>query len=284
MTNSFLDLKLSKSNKCFGGLQNVYTHFSSVTNCEMTFSVFFPENYEDKDVSVLFFLSGLTCTHENFMTKAGSQNYANEFNMVVVASDTSPRGVKVDGDDDSWDFGTGAGFYLDATNPPFDKNYNMYSYIVEELYQAVFHNFSLDGAKVGVSGHSMGGHGAITIALKNPDLFQSISAFSPILRPSNYPWGIKAFSNYLGDDKGLWEDYDSSKLIQRSSDPKPILIDQGLADEFLDSELGTDEFEQIATQLEYPLIMRRQEGYDHSYFFIASFLRDHFEWHKNQLK
>ncbi|PCJ19541.1 MAG: S-formylglutathione hydrolase [Candidatus Cloacimonadota bacterium] len=284
MSKSYLDIIKIKSNKCFNGKQNVYKHFSKSTDCEMTFSVYFPNNYENKNVSVLFFLSGLTCTHENFISKAGSQALADELNLVIVAPDTSPRGVKIDGDDESWDFGTGAGFYLNSKAKVWSKNYNMYDYIVNDLYETIFYNFNLKDSKAGILGHSMGGHGAIMIALKNPDKFQSISAFSPILCPSKYPWGIKAFSNYLGDNKDDWAEYDSSILITKSKEKRAILIDQGLDDEFYKTELGTDDFEQIANQIEYPITLRRHEGYDHSYYFISSFLKDHFEWHKNQLR
>ncbi|MCJ8347581.1 S-formylglutathione hydrolase, partial [bacterium] len=238
MSKSYLDLTQIKSNKCFSGSQNVYSHYSSSTDCEMVFSVYFPKDYQNKKVSVLFFLSGLTCTHENFVNKAGSQALADELNLVIVAPDTSPRGIKIDGDDESWDFGTGAGFYLDASEDSWAKHYNMYSYVVKDLYEAVFHNFSLEDCKVGVLGHSMGGHGAISIALKNPDKFHSVSAFSPILCPAKYPWGIKAFSNYLGSDQESWKNYDSSQLLASCSDKMAILIDQGLDDEFYKSELG----------------------------------------------
>ena len=278
-------LEVVSQTKCFAGTVGFYKHRSTTTNCEMSFSVFEPEG--KGPFPVLTWLSGLTCTEENFQIKSGIHRLAAEHGFMVISPDTSPRGCAIEGEDDSWDFGTGAGFYLDATQSPWDKNYRMYSYVIDDFQQAIFANFQGDRERQGIFGHSMGGHGAITIALKNPELFKSISAFSPICAPSDCPWGQKALGNYLGSNHGQWAAYDSSKLIAALDDARnrpEILVDQGLADNFLENELHPHLLEQAAAKSGYPLTVRRQEGYDHSYYFIATFLQDHIEHHAKFLR
>jgi S-formylglutathione hydrolase len=277
-------LEKQSSNKCFGGQQDVYLHRSLVCGVPMKFSVFLPWDAASRNLPVLFWLSGLTCTHENFVIKSGFQRLAAESEIIVVCPDTSPRGAEVPGEEDSWDFGTGAGFYVDALQSPFDQNYKMYSYIVDELFNTVHENFSTDRGKVGIFGHSMGGHGALVLGLRNPQKFHSISAFSPICAPTSCPWGIKAFEGYLGSDKSLWLDYDSTQIIQNGIHPTPLLIDQGLEDEFLEEQLGLNQLEEVCRVRDMPLTLRRHPGYDHSYYFIATFLQDHFAWHEKQWK
>lgn len=279
------NLKQLSDNKIFDGHQIQYQNKSDVLKCQMQFSVFLPPQAEVEPVPVLYWLSGLTCTDQNFVTKAGAQQYAAEFGIAIVCPDTSPRGDDVPDDaEGAWDFGLGAGFYLNATQQPWAKNYRMYDYIVHELTDVVNANFAVDPERQSIFGHSMGGHGALTIGLKNPDQYRSISAFSPIVAPTKCPWGEKAFSNYLGEDKSLWSQYDSCELVKKAEQHLPILIDQGEADNFLEEQLLTDEIIQAAEQVEYPMQVRFQSGYDHSYFFIASFVRDHIEFHAEFLK
>ncbi|AJQ96223.1 S-formylglutathione hydrolase [Gynuella sunshinyii] len=280
-----MTLELISSNKSFGGWLKRFSHASTVLSCEMRFSVYLPPQVEDgTKVPVLYWLSGLTCTDENFMQKAGAQQLAAELGLAIVAPDTSPRGEGVaDAPDGAYDLGLGAGFYVNATQPPWNTHYQMYDYIVSELPAIIEAHFSING-KVAISGHSMGGHGALMIALRNPDKFVSVSAFSPISHPSNCPWGEKALSAYLGNDKSLWQTYDASVLMQQATAFLPTLVDQGDADEFLPHQLQPEALEQAAKISGYPLELRRQPGYDHSYYFIASFIADHLRFHARHLQ
>lgn len=268
------------SYRCFGGQQMRYSHASGALDCEMTFSIFLPPQAQEGPVPVVYWLSGLTCTDENFVNKAGAQRYAAELGLAIVAPDTSPRGDDVPDDPDSaYDFGLGAGFYVNATQQPWSRHYRMYDYIVDELPALIEKSFPVDTARSGISGHSMGGHGALTIALKNPQRFKSVTAFSPICSPLNCPWGEKALGNYLGPDRDSWQDYDTTALIARSEEQLPVLVDQGTADNFLVEQLKTPLLEQACQDAGYPMTIRMQDGYDHSYFFIASFIGDHLAFH-----
>lgn len=268
------------SNKSFDGQQLRYRHRSDVLNCDMTFSIYLPPAAESTRVPVLYWLSGLTCTDENFVTKAGVQRYASELGVAIVAPDTSPRGEGVPDDPNGdWDFGLGAGFYVNATQEPWDQHYRMYDYIVDELPALINDNFSVDGDRAGIFGHSMGGHGALVIALRNPDRYRSVSAFAPISSPMRCSWGEKALSRYLGDDQEVWREYDATELLLQAKDHVPMLIDQGEADDFLKPQLKPQFLEQAAASAGYPLQLRMQAGYDHSYFFIASFIEQHIRFH-----
>ncbi len=279
-------IKEVATNKIFGGWQRRFQHYSSVLNCDMVFSIYLPPNYDEQankqKTPVLFWLSGLTCNDQNFVTKAGAQRYAAEYNIAIVAPDTSPRGESVP-DDDAWDFAQGAGFYLNATQEPWSQHFQMYDYIVDELPSLIAENFSIYTNKIGIFGHSMGGHGAITIALKNPEKFTSVSAFSPICSPINCPWGKKAFTHYLGEDQSRWSHYDSCELITAATDRLPLLVDQGEEDEFLQEQLKPELLLQACNKYNHPLNLRRHQGYDHSYYFIASFIGDHIHHHAQAL-
>ena len=270
-------------NKCFGGTQIRCKHFSSTVICEMTFSVFLPEhvpNGADVKLPVIYWLSGLTCTDENFVQKAGAQKLASELGVIIVTPDTSPRGEGVPDDADAaYDFGLGAGFYLNATQEPWKKHYQMYDYVVEELPSIINGEFPADGKLQSIMGHSMGGHGAISIALKNPNKYKCASAFAPIVSPMNCPWGVKAFKNYLGDDKSKWADYDSVELMKKAIQPIPMLVDQGSADQFLEEQLKPSLLVEVANRTGYPLRYSQIDGYDHSYFFISSFIEKHLHFH-----
>lgn len=270
--------------RCFGGIQGVYRHQSSCAGTPMQFSVFVPSAAAHQSCPVLWFLSGLTCTQENFTVKAGAQRHAERHGMVLVAPDTSPRGAGIEGEDESYDFGTGAGFYLDAERPPWNRNYRMYSYITEELRQLVCENFPIEPSRQGISGHSMGGHGALTIGLKNPQLYRSISAFSPICSPTRCPWGQKALTGYLGADESAWKHHDAVELIRQGHRSDDILVDQGTADNFLHEQLKPELLASVSADCGQPLRLRMQDGYDHSYFFIASFIEDHIAFHDARLK
>ncbi len=273
------------ANQCFGGKQLRFEHASSTLNCTMNFSIFLPPQAEHAKVPVLYYLSGLTCTDENVVQKAGTQRYAAEHGIAIVAPDTSPRGEGVPDDADaSWDFGLGAGFYCDATEEPWKKHYQMYSYIVNELPTLININFSVDGNRQSITGHSMGGHGALTIAFKNPGKFKSVSAFAPICSPLNCPWGEKALSNYIGNNRDVWKNYDSCELIKTATEKLPVLIDQGGADNFLAEQLKPELLQAASIAANYPITQRLQAGYDHSYFFIASFIADHIAFHAAYLK
>lgn len=275
-------LQLLSANKMFGGWQKRYQHRSQVLSCDMLFSVYLPPQAEQGPVPVLYWLSGLTCNDQNFVTKAGAQRYAAEQGVALIAPDTSPRGDDVP-DEDTWDFASGAGFYLNATEPPWSKHYRMYDYIVKELPALVNSSQPVDPACCGIFGHSMGGHGALTIALKNPDQFRSVSAFSPICSPLQCPWGEKALGNYLGADKSTWQDYDSCALIAKGASTMPLLVDQGDADDFIQEQLKPELLQMACEQYGQPLTLRMQPGYDHSYFFISSFIGDHIKHHAEQL-
>lgn len=279
-------MKTVSSVKSFGGVQSVYSHASNVCQCDMQFAVFAPpqEKHGNGPLPVLYWLSGLTCTEENFITKAGAQRIAAELGLVIVAPDTSPRGTSVPDDPEgAYDFGLGAGFYLDATEAPWSQHYKMYAYITEELPALVEEEFPVDPARTGIFGHSMGGHGALTIHLKNPDKFKTCSAFSPIVAPTQAPWGQKAFSNYLGKDEPGWAKYDATELVQQNPSSAEILIDQGAADNFLEEQLKPELFAAACQSAGQKLTLRMQDGYDHSYYFIASFIEDHLRWHAARL-
>ncbi|MBT8422250.1 MAG: S-formylglutathione hydrolase [Gammaproteobacteria bacterium] len=272
------------ANRIFYGSQEVWTHASAACACDMTFGIFLPPQAADTKVPVLYWLSGLTCTHENFVTKAGAQRVAAELGIAIVMPDTSPRGVDLPGEDDSYDFGSGAGFYLNATQSPWAQHYRMYDYVVDELPALVNEHFPVDGGRVSISGHSMGGHGALTIALKNPQRYRSVSAFSPIVAPTRCPWGQKAFAGYLGDDKSAWQQYDATELVQQQTFPGEILIDQGSQDEFLREQLKPELFQRACRDAGQPLQLRMQDGYDHSYYFIATFIEEHLRFHAQALR
>ncbi len=272
-------LILNSEYKCFGGKVGFYRHVSSTCNGEMRFAVYQPPQAAQTLVPVLYFLSGLTCTEETFMIKAGAQRYAAKYGLMLVAPDTSPRNTGIPGEDDDWDFGTGAGFYLDATREPWASHYQMYSYVVHELPALVAKHFPINPDRQGIFGHSMGGHGALVCALRNPQQYQSVSAFAPIVAPMRCPWGQKAFKGYLDNDPESWRVYDACELITRLGYHSPILIDQGTADKFLNEQLQPELFEQACTAVNQPLNLRYQEGYDHSYYFISSFIEDHIRHH-----
>lgn len=278
-------MKLTKVSEqlCFGGKQIRFTHTSTVLNCDMQFSVFLPPQAETQAVPALYWLSGLTCTDENFSAKAGAQRVAAELGIALIIPDTSPRGDGVPDDaDGAYDFGLGAGFYVNATREPFAKHYRMYDYIVSELPQMLEAELPLS-AKRAISGHSMGGHGALVIGLRNPQRYSSMSAFSPICNPVNCPWGIKAFSGYLGDDKNQWQQYDASVLLAAAQDPLPLLVDQGTGDNFYPEQLRTESLIAAAKQSGAKADIRMQAGYDHSYYFIASFIEQHLHFHARYL-
>ncbi|TYQ19023.1 UNVERIFIED_ORG: S-formylglutathione hydrolase [Zoogloea ramigera] len=277
-------LELLSEHACFGGVQRFYRHDSREIGLPMRFSVFIPANLDNARLPALFYLAGLTCNEETFMIKAGAQRFAAEAGLILIAPDTSPRGANVEGESDSWDFGVGAGFYLDATKPEWDKHYRMQSYI-HELRELVIAELPVNGARVGIFGHSMGGHGALTLALKNPQAFKSVSAFAPIAAPIKSPWGKKAFTGYLGDDQETWEQYDASVLMSRLQTPFPagILIDQGLGDKFLAEQLYPEVFEAACRNASQPLELRQHPLYDHGYYFIATFIEDHIRFHAKNL-
>lgn len=270
---------LVSENACFGGTVAFYSHHSSACNSEMKFAVYLPPQAKSKSVPVLYFLSGLTCTEENFMVKAGAQQFAAKYGLMLVVPDTSPRNTGIPGEDDDWDFGTGAGFYVDATVEPWKSHYRMYSYVVDELPDLILENFPVNGERQGIFGHSMGGHGALICALKNPERYQSVSAFAPIVAPMRCGWGQKAFSNYLGADTEIWRGYDASELVLTAQYNRPILIDQGTADKFLSNQLLPEVFEEACAKVGQTLSLRMREGYDHSYYFIASFVEEHIRHH-----
>lgn len=271
--------------KVFDGWHKQYIHQSSTLNCEMRFAIYLPlEATEDKPVPVLYWLSGLTCTDENFMQKAGAFKKAAELGIAIVAPDTSPRGEGVPDDPEgAYDFGLGAGFYLNATQEPWQEHYQMYSYIVDELPQLIEANFPVSKRKA-ISGHSMGGHGALTIGIKNPTAYSSISAFSPVCHPMAVPWGQKAFRNYLGEDKSKWLQYDAVELMKTHLVTAPILVDQGNADSFLTEQLKPETLQSAAIEAKANLTLRIQPGYDHSYYFIQTFIDEHLEFHAKYLK
>jgi S-formylglutathione hydrolase len=267
---------------CFGGWQDVYRHRSETLGCDMTVGVYFPPQAEHGPCPVLYWLSGLTCSEQNFITKAGAQRYAAEHGIILVAPDTSPRGADVP-DADGYDLGQGAGFYLNATQAPWSTNYRMYDYIVEELPAWVEADPAASDVRA-ISGHSMGGHGALVIALRNPGHYRSVSAFAPIVAPSQVPWGEKAFTTYLGDDRDAWREWDACELIATARERLPLLVDQGDADEFLAPQLQPERLRAACEAAGHPLTLRLQPGYDHSYYFIASFIGEHIAHHARALR
>jgi S-formylglutathione hydrolase len=279
-------LEIVEEHACFDGVQRIYHHESKTIGLPMRFSVYLPPQAKAGRVPVLFYLAGLTCTEETFPIKAGAQRHAAEHGLALIAPDTSPRGAGVPGETEAWDFGVGAGFYVDATRGPWAKHYRMYSYVLDELREAVTMNLPVDGARLGIFGHSMGGHGALTLALRNPDVYRSVSAFAPIAAPTRCAWGEKAFSGYLGDDREAWKAYDASELVGRATRrfDEGILVDQGLADQFLPNQLNPELFEAACRAAGQPLTLRRHEGYDHGYFFIQTFVGDHIAHHARVLK
>ena len=277
-------IKCVSEAKCFGGVQGVYSHVSRETACTMRFGVYMPPQAPAERVPILYWLSGLTCTEENFIVKAGAQRMAAELGLALVVPDTSPRGLNLPDEAQSYDFGLGAGFYVDATQAPWSGGYRMYSYVTQELPALIAEHFALDPVRAGIFGHSMGGHGALTIALKNPANYKSVSAFAPIAAPMRCSWGEKALTGYLGPDRETWREYDASALIEaRGWTGAPILIDQGTADSFLETQLKPQLFAEACRAANVPLELRMQTGYDHSYFFIASFVEDHLRHHAAQL-
>lgn len=278
-------MELLASNVCFGGEHRRYRHRSEVLDCDMEFAVFLPPAAiagQPKPVPALYWLSGLTCTDQNFMQKAGAQRRAAELGLAIVCPDTSPRGVNLPGEDDSYDFGSGAGFYLNATREPWSRHYHMYDYVVSELPELLERELPLTG-KRSISGHSMGGHGALICALKNPGRYQSVSAFAPIANPTNCPWGRKAFSGYLGDDEETWKEWDATLLIPEAEERLPLLVDQGTADDFLEQQLAPEALADACEKAHHHIDLRMHRGYDHSYFFIASFIDDHLNHHARAL-
>ncbi len=271
--------------KSFGGWHKRYRHRSTSLNCDMIFAVYLPPQAEQGEkLPVLYWLSGLTCTDENFMQKAGAHRLAAELGLIIVAPDTSPRGAGVPDDPNAaYDFGLGAGFYLNATEAPWAQHYRMYDYVVDELPALIEANFPVSD-KRGISGHSMGGHGALVCALKNPGRYRSLSAFAPITNPADCPWGEKAFSGYLGSDRSRWREWDACALVAKAQEKLPILVDQGDRDDFMTSQLKPEALEAAAKAAEHPLTLRIQPGYDHSYYFIASFIDDHLRHHAQALK
>ena len=269
---------------CFGGVQGFYRHDSTETGTSMQFGAFVPPQAQVGPVPVLFYLAGLTCTEETFAIKAGAQRLAAEHGLMLVTPDTSPRNTGVAGADAAWDFGTAAGFYLDATEAPWNANWRMGSYVTRELRALVLDHFAARDDRVGLFGHSMGGHGALTLALNNPGLYQSVSAFAPIAAPMQCPWGVKAFSGYLGDDQKAWARHDATELVKAGAHVPPLLIDQGLADKFLAEQLHPELFEAACLAAGQPLTLRRHEGFDHGYYFIATFMADHLAHHARHLQ
>jgi S-formylglutathione hydrolase len=279
-------LELVEEHRCFDGVQRIYRHDSRSIGLPMRFSVFLPAAASASKVPALFYLAGLTCTEETFPIKAGAQRYAAEHGIALIAPDTSPRGADIPGEKDAWDFGVGAGFYVDATREPWRERYRMYSYVTQDLREAVVADLPVREDRLGIFGHSMGGHGALVLALRNPDVYRSVSAFAPIAAPSQCPWGVKAFTGYLGDDRDAWKQYDASELVKGDAASRfegGILIDQGLADQFLAEQLHPDVFERNAREAGHSVTVRRHEGYDHGYFFISTFIGEHIAHHARVL-
>jgi S-formylglutathione hydrolase len=278
-----MTVSLFSDTRSFAGSQRFYSHESRECRTEMRFAVYSPPQAAQRALPVVFYLAGLTCTEETFMIKAGAQRVAAELGLILVAPDTSPRKVRLPGDDVSWDFGLGAGFYVDATQAPWSQHYRMYSYVTQELPALLPALVNLRQDRWGIFGHSMGGHGALVCALRNPDRYRSVSAFAPIVAPSQCPWGKKAFTGYLGDDRNAWHQYDATALVAAQQYPREILIDQGNADKFLVDQLQPELFEAACRSSNTSLQLRRHDGYDHGYYFIASFMADHLHHHARQL-
>ncbi len=278
-----MTLDYLSQNKAFGGEQFVLSHHSEMTGTEMTFSVYVPPHAKGDKLPVLWYLSGLTCTHANVTEKGEFRRACAESGVIFIAPDTSPRGEDVPDASDEYDFGKGAGFYVDATREPWSKHYRMRSYIEDELPGVIAANFPADMERQGITGHSMGGHGALTIALRNVDRFKSVSAFAPIVAPSKVPWGEKAMSRYLGDDSDAWAEYDAVALIENGARLENLLVDQGAADNFLENQLKTGRLSVACAKAGIPAEIRMQEGYDHSYYFISTFMAEHVAWHAERL-
>ncbi|MEX4008139.1 S-formylglutathione hydrolase [Neoaquamicrobium sediminum] len=276
-------MKTLSTSLSHGGLQGVYSHASETCACDMTFAVFVPQQAAQGPLPVLWYLSGLTCTHQNVMDKGEYRQLAAELGLIVVCPDTSPRGEAVPDEKDNWQFGAGAGFYVDATEAPYARNYRMYSYVTQELPALIAREFPADMERQGIFGHSMGGHGALTIALKHPDRFRSASAFAPIVQPSTAGWSKPAFQKYLGEDETAWRAYDACALVEDGARFPEFLIDQGKADGFLDDGLRPWLFEDACHKAGIPFSLNMREGYDHSYFFISTFMDDHLRWHAQRL-
>jgi len=277
------EIQKVSENRCFGGTLGVYAHASRETGTEMKFSVYLPPAAEHGTCPALYYLAGLTCTQDTFVQKAGAQRLASELGLILVAPDTSPRGADIPGESDSWDFGLAAGFYLDATQEPWAKNYRMGSYVNEELPALIGEHFPVKPGVQGIMGHSMGGHGALVSALRHPGKWKSLSALAPISNPCAVPWGHKAFGNYLGPDQAAWQEYDASVLMTRKAFPGPVLVDQGSVDQFLEAQLHPEALERAASVSGQDLTVRRQEGYDHSYWFIQTVIADHLAHHARAL-
>ncbi|XP_050517365.1 S-formylglutathione hydrolase [Diabrotica virgifera virgifera] len=275
------------SNKIFGGYQKIFSHTSKEVGTKMRFGVYLPPQVEEgKKLPVIYWLSGLTCSENNFIEKAGAQRYAAEYGIIIVNPDTSPRGLNLPGDSDSWDFGVAAGFYVDATQEPWKTNYRMFSYVTSELPKLVNENFPVAEGQQSIMGHSMGGHGALISALKNPGLYKSVSSFAAISNPTKCPWGVKAFSGYMGPEEGCsWTDWDATELVKKyNGPPLELLLDQGLEDNFLKSEqLLPENLVQACKSSGVPVILKKREGYNHSYFYIASFIGEHIKYHAEHL-
>jgi S-formylglutathione hydrolase len=279
-----MTLQTISLNKSHGGMQGVYKHASRETKTDMTFSVFVPPHREGAKLPVVYYLSGLTCTHANVTEKGEYRACCSDLEMIFVAPDTSPRGPDVPGDPaDAYDFGLGAGFYIDATQEPYARNYRMWSYVTEELPALVAEHFPADSSRQSVMGHSMGGHGALTVALRNPDRYRAVSAFAPIVAPSQVPWGIKAFTGYLGEDRSLWRTHDAVALIEDGARVSDLLVDYGTADPFLGEQLRPELLKQACDKAQIPLVLRPQDDYDHSYYFISTCMSDHLRWHAARL-
>jgi len=270
------------TNRSFGGTQGVYSHASTETGTDMTFAVYVPDHAEGTKLPVVWYLSGLTCTHANVMEKGEYRRAASELGLIIVAPDTSPRGEDVP-DDSAYDMGQGAGFYVDATEQPWSRHFQMRSYIETELSDLIAANFPVDMGRQAITGHSMGGHGALTIALRNPDRFRSVSAFAPVVSPLNCPWGEKALGSYIGEDKAAWREYDACALIEDGARVPGILVDQGTSDNFLDDQLKPQTLADACATAGIRLTLNLREGYDHSYYFISTFMADHLRWHAERL-
>ncbi|MFO7324407.1 MAG: S-formylglutathione hydrolase [Pseudomonadota bacterium] len=276
-------MKTISSSRSFGGVQSVHTHASTACQCDMTFALYLPPQAARRKVPLLWYLSGLTCTHQNVMEKGEYRRTASELGIAILCPDTSPRGPDVPDEKDNWQFGQGAGFYLDATQPPYDRHYRMQAYLLEELPQLVASMAPVDLQRQGIFGHSMGGHGAITLALKNPGRFRSVSAFAPIVHPSAADWSRPAFRKYLGEDESAWRAYDAVSLIEDGHRVPELLVDQGTADPYLDEGLKPWLLAEACRNADIPLTLNMREGYDHSYFFISTFMASHIAWHAARL-
>ena len=276
-------LKLTSSSRLFDGDLQGFEHYSNSCDSIMRFSVYLPPQAEETKVPALLWLSGLTCNEENFMLKSGAQRYAAELGIALIAPDTSPRDTGTAGEEDEWDFGSGAGFYVNATRLPWSRHFQMYDYVSKDLLEVVAANLPLDTGRLSVSGHSMGGHGALIVALKNPGMFKSVSAFSPICAPAKCPWGIKAFTGYFGEDRERWRQYDASELVGQASEKLPLLIDFGAADEYLEEQLLPGLLEDACVRHDHPLKLHIHPGYDHGYYFVASFIGEHLQYHASAL-